>query len=719
MGRDRKLKLFLKQFLCICFGVSSLASVITWADPILVASVLPNSRSVVVGAPATLFATVLNAGSSQATGCTVSLPAGINATFTYQTTNSADNSPTGSANQPVDIPAGGLQTFVLTITPSQTIAAQELSPQFQCANAAAAGSITGVNTFTFAASNSPVPDVIALAATPTNDGIVELPSATGSNAFTVATVNVGAAGDITATAELSAPGTPATITLCETDPATALCINPTVPDANPINSTLVNSATPTFSFFVSGSGDIPFDPATNRVFVRFTDQQGEIRGATSVALRTGLPVPRLDDSFGTAGTLVFDAPVEDNGTSIQVATDSLVLADGKVLVAGFQQSLKDGALVSSELSLLRLNSDGSIDSTFANQGLMTVTAMDLALQGDFFFGATQVLELADGKLVLIAEFDDDILVLRYSANGELDTTFATQGFSRIDIAGREDEVYDAALTADGHILVAGQTDNPISATAGDPYIIQLTPQGDLDTSFGTNGVSIVSSPGTDIVNNRFNAMSVTQDGKIVAAGAVRNSFSFSVGDDILIARFLADGTPDSSFADNGVFIHDTNTNLEELLAVTVNTAGEVFATGERSNDLILLKLLEDGTLDQNFGDQGTVFVDVPDEQDNKQSNSGDAIFVQSNNTILVVGSFGSTANAGRLMVMMNFSSNGTLAASFGDGGTFPVDFDPQNNLSEGVGAASQDSEGRIIVSTNASTEEISESNIRISRFFVD
>ena len=327
--------------------------------------------------------------------------------------------------------------------------------------------------------------------------------------------------------------------------------------------------------------------------------------------------------------------------------------------------------------------------------------------------------LADGKLVLIAEFDDDILVLRYSANGELDTTFATQGFSRIDIAGREDEVYDAALTADGHILVAGQTDNPISATAGDPYIIQLTPQGDLDTSFGTNGVSIVSSPGTDIVNNRFNAMSVTQDGKIVAAGAVRNSFSFSVGDDILIARFLADGTPDSSFADNGVFIHDTNTNLEELLAVTVNTAGEVFATGERSNDLILLKLLEDGTLDHNFGDQGTVFVDVPDEQDNKQSNSGDAIFVQSNNTILVVGSFGSTANAGRLMVMMNFSSNGTLAASFGDGGTFPVDFDPQNNLSEGVGAASQDSEGRIIVSTNASTEEISESNIRISRFFVD
>jgi len=45
-------------------------------------------------------------------------------------------------------------------------------------------------------------------------------------------------------------------------------------------------ATPTFAIFVAGSGPVTFDPAANRVFVRFRDGGGTIRGATSVAVRT-------------------------------------------------------------------------------------------------------------------------------------------------------------------------------------------------------------------------------------------------------------------------------------------------------------------------------------------------------------------------------------------------------------------------------------------------
>jgi hypothetical protein len=53
-----------------------------------------------------------------------------------------------------------------------------------------------------------------------------------------------------------------------------------------VNTTIGANATPTFSIFVNGAGNVPLDPANNRVFVRFKDGGGVTRGATSVAVRT-------------------------------------------------------------------------------------------------------------------------------------------------------------------------------------------------------------------------------------------------------------------------------------------------------------------------------------------------------------------------------------------------------------------------------------------------
>ena len=65
-----------------------------------------------------------------------------------------------------------------------------------------------------------------------------------------------------------------------------LCINPTVPTTSPVVTTINANATPTFGFFVTGSGNVPFDPATSRIFVRLKDSGGITRGSTSVAVRT-------------------------------------------------------------------------------------------------------------------------------------------------------------------------------------------------------------------------------------------------------------------------------------------------------------------------------------------------------------------------------------------------------------------------------------------------
>jgi hypothetical protein len=249
----------------------------------LVAAVLPSSRSVQVGATATAFATIINAGSATAILCAPALATALPATFTYQTTDPATNQVIGSANAPISVGAGALQSFVFALTPTGPIASTDVQLSFDCANTDPAPINVGLNTLLLSASVTPVPDIVALAATVTNDGIVNIPGTNGTGAFAVATVNVGVGGSITASADTGSASLPLNIFLCETNPATAQCISAIGPSV----TTQINAnATPTFAILVQGSGVVPFDPATNRVFVRFKDSGNVTRGSTSVAVRT-------------------------------------------------------------------------------------------------------------------------------------------------------------------------------------------------------------------------------------------------------------------------------------------------------------------------------------------------------------------------------------------------------------------------------------------------
>jgi hypothetical protein len=263
----------------------SFTPTVTLPPTTLAAAVLPSSRSIQVGTTATAFATLINSGTNAAAGCAFSPDAslGLPAAFTFQTTNPATNQLTGTPDTPVDIPAGAAQSFVFALTPTDAIAPTELWFNFTCANAEYASTVVGVNTLLFSASVDPVPDIIVLAATIDNDGIVNVPGAAGTGVFAVATVNVGASGSITTSADTGTSVLPLAVTLCQTNPATAECLAP--PSAS-VTTVINGSETPTFGVFVTGAGTVPFDPAASRVFVRFKDAGGVTRGSTSVAVRT-------------------------------------------------------------------------------------------------------------------------------------------------------------------------------------------------------------------------------------------------------------------------------------------------------------------------------------------------------------------------------------------------------------------------------------------------
>jgi len=224
---------------------------------------------------------MINAGQSTATSCSVAPITNIPATFVYQITDPATNQITGTSNTAVNVAGGAAQSFVLAFTPTAAFPPTDVQLSFDCTNSNPAPVNSGLNTLLLSASDTPVPDIVALAAA--SGGIVNIPGANGAGAFAVATVNVGASASITASADTGTATIPVNISLCETNPGTGQCISGIGPS---VSTTINAGATPTFGIFVQGNGNVPFDPAGNRIFVRFKDGGNITRGSTSVAVRT-------------------------------------------------------------------------------------------------------------------------------------------------------------------------------------------------------------------------------------------------------------------------------------------------------------------------------------------------------------------------------------------------------------------------------------------------
>ena len=251
----------------------------------LFASTLPASRSVVSGTLASVFASIVNGSGATATGCRIELLNTLPGTFNYRTTDPLTNQPDpGPANPVVDIPAGGSQSYLFELTPTEAFGLVDVQFSYVCDNAGPAAVASGLNTVLLASSDSATADIVALAATTTNQGtVLAAPGVPG--AFAVATVNVGSGEIINAAPSVTDPALPVTLTICETNPD-GTCL---APPANSVTRSIASNETPTFSVFVDTTTSIPFLPADNRIRLVFTDPVGNVKGATSVAVASSVP----------------------------------------------------------------------------------------------------------------------------------------------------------------------------------------------------------------------------------------------------------------------------------------------------------------------------------------------------------------------------------------------------------------------------------------------
>jgi hypothetical protein len=209
----------------------------------------------------------------------------VPANFSFQTTDPLTNQLTGTPKTRVPIAAGATQSFLVAFSPNNSIFPIDVVLGYACDNVGAVDPIIGVNSLLLTFSATPVPDMIAVGLTPSNDGYSHTGGANGTGIFVIAATNIGASGPLIAKVRLSNPSLPLTATVCQTDPNTGQCLS--TPSASAFVTIDQNQNT-TWTAFLTANGAIPTDPAQNRVYFEFYDDNlgtpGTIRGSTNTAV---------------------------------------------------------------------------------------------------------------------------------------------------------------------------------------------------------------------------------------------------------------------------------------------------------------------------------------------------------------------------------------------------------------------------------------------------
>jgi len=231
--------------------------------------------------------------------------------------------------------------------------------------------------------------------------------------------------------------------------------------------------------------------------------------------------------------------IADYGSG-DVGHDILIQPDGKILVEG----ASSGYFIT-----LRYLSNGSLDQNFGEAGKVITTFTGLAT-------GTSVALQPDGKIVAAGHDEDQVLLTRYLSNGITDESFGSNGEVRSNFTKLFDRAYDMALQTDGKILIVGDATSFFKDTA---FLARYNTDGSLDNSFGINGLSKL--PDTSGIAR----VMLQKDGTIITSG-----YGFTV------SKFKSDGTTDSSFGTNG---HTTTEGIGQAYGLCIQGDNKIVLSG--------------------------------------------------------------------------------------------------------------------------------------------
>ena len=391
----------------------------------------------------------------------------------------------------------------------------------------------------------------------------------------------------------------------------------------------------------------------------------------------------LDLTFDTDGkvtTSVSPFNLEDNAKSVAIQND------GKIVVVGYSLMSDVELSTDYDFTVVRYNSDGSLDTGFDSDGMVTTAINANPTEDQAFAVALQ----SDGKIVvagysLIGASNYDFVVVRYNTDGSLDSGFDGDGIVITPIGTSIDIAYSLAIQTDGKIVAAGYSFN---GTDNDFALVRYDTDGSLDTGFDSDG--IVTTPvglSVDIASS----VVIQNDGKIIAAGhslISGNDYDFSA------ARYNTDGSLDTGFDTDGKVITPAfGTNEDKAYSAALQSDGKIVLAGYTSTGGIyhvaLMRYNTDGSLDTGFDTDGIAITVIGNLIDIAY-----AVAVQNDGKIVAAGYSYNPASSANDFALVSYNSDGSLNTNCDTDGIVTTPIGPTVDMGS---AMAIQSDGKIVV----------------------
>ena len=315
----------------------------------------------------------------------------------------------------------------------------------------------------------------------------------------------------------------------------------------------------------------------------------------------------LDPTFGSGGTVTIDLFIATN-----VRVDLAIDAAGRIVVVG---TVTRDPFLPSDVGVARLTPGGALDATFGVGGTVTTDIAGFADEGNSVAiqsdGKIVVAGTANGGASSGAA---DFAVVRYHPNGSLDASFDTDGKVTTDLSGFDDRGNGVAIQDDGSIVVAG-TAKPANDTS-DFGVVRYDANGTLDTTFDGDGKALTDIAGDW---DEGNAVAIQPgDGKIVVVGGAIVPNAVGWFHDFALIRYDTNGGLDPGFGAGGKVITDFSSGDDMGADVVIAGDGRIVAAGwvadpadvELLIDFGVARYESTGALDATFGTAGTVITDL-------------------------------------------------------------------------------------------------------------
>jgi uncharacterized delta-60 repeat protein len=289
--------------------------------------------------------------------------------------------------------------------------------------------------------------------------------------------------------------------------------------------------------------------------------------------------------------------------------------------------------------------------------------------------------------------------------GDLDPTFGSGGKVVTDF-GSDDLGQAIAIQPDGKIVVVGKTEEyPVFHSA----LARYNADGTLDQTFGSGGKVVIA---LDASGDRLISVIILPDGKILTAGSLyQNNLDLS----FLLVRFNADGSLDQTFGAGGLANVAFGDNTAEVSTILTQPDGKIVVAGTSGrgqgndmNDFALARFNSEGGTDKSFGVGGKLKTHFSGT--NSGTRAGSAV-LQPDGKIVVAGSY-KTDGVTREFALARYDPDGSLDASFGNGGTLATVFDKDVH---GISVVLQP-DGKIIVGGYLETGFFRNNDFALARY---